>query len=116
MTAKVNLNIFNMRCAPLEHVKGKCEWDFGSESPQWFVIRLVCFARLRNYTTYRAFAPIEEMIISVPPQQGIIDFAFKLPGFPYSFEGKLFCVEYAIETEIEGNDASQTMIECAPPR
>ena len=115
MTAKMHLTFFNMRSAPLEHVKGQCEWDFGSQSHKGLIIRLVCFSRLRHYTTYRVFAPIEEMKISMPPQQGTIEFDFQLPGFPYSFEGKLFSIEYAIETEIEGEEASQTVIQCGPP-
>lgn len=114
MTSKVSLNIFNARCAPLEHIKGKCEWNIESDSPTWLIVRLVCFSRLRHYATYRTFAPIEELKIAMPPSQGIIDFDFELPGFPYSFDGKLFTIGYAIEAEIDRGDKCQEIIESRP--
>lgn len=114
MTTKITLNIFNQRVAPSESVKGSCEWDFSSAPPKVIVIRLVCFSRLVFYESYHTFAPIEEMKIHMPPKQGTINFDFQLPDFPYSYEGKLFKIQYAIETEVESLETCQTIINCRP--
>lgn len=112
MTTKIILNISNQLTAPAESVKGSCEWDFGSDPTKDIVIRLVCFSQLAFYESYHTFAPIEDMKIHKPPKQGIIDFDFQLPRFPYSYEGKLFNIQYAIEAEIEGGETSQRIIDC----
>lgn len=114
MTTKIILNIFNQRVAPGDSVKGQCEWDFGSDPSKAIIIRLVCFSRLTFYEYYHTFAPIEDMKIDNPPKQGTIDFDFQLPGFPYSYEGTLFKIQYAIETVVEGLETSQTIIDCRP--
>ncbi len=114
MTIKIALNIFNERVALAESVKGRCEWDFGTEPPKGIIIRLVCFTRLVFYESYHTFAPIEDMKIHQPPKQGTIDFDFQLPSFPQSYEGKLFKIQYAIEAEIEDGETHQTIIDCRP--
>lgn len=114
MTTKINLSISNKRFSTTDSVKGRCEWDFGEEQQKSIIIRLVCFSRLTFYEFYHTFAPIEDMKIDNPPKQGTIDFDFQLPGFPYSYEGTLFKVQYAIEAEVEGVETSQIMIDYRP--
>lgn len=110
--AKITLNISEKTFAPLAKVQGKCEWELDPLGSDVISINLMIFTRRRHTKQFNNAMKVEGIRITGADELGSVAFSFTLPEFPYSFEGNLFILYYAIEATIENGPQSQVVIEC----
>lgn len=110
----IKLNVFKENLHPFEHVQGECSWDLGDELPKEISICLLWYTQQRHYTTYHTTNVVEKWTAKNPSKVDKLEFDFKMPGFPYSFDGELFCIGYAIEVSMDVGEPYTKIIQCTP--
>ena len=98
---KVNIILPNQHYQPGQIIKGQCDWDMESRKrPKYIRILL----KVWNEGTHPQTIVVAETINLKPEtSKGIVDFEFKLPLYPFSYQGKNFNICWGIQGEL-GND------------
>lgn len=110
--AKINLNISDTKFSPQDKIKGICEWERDVIDSNILSIKLMIYTRRRKTDIFNNAMIVEELIFNNTNQTGTTEFVLTLPEFPYSFEGNLFILYYAVEAIIENGPHAQVIIEC----
>jgi len=90
---QITLNGDTRQFAPGENMEGTVSWDLPKQS-QKFRLSLIWYTQGRAPT---ASGTVDYLEFNAPTRSGSKDFNFQTPNGPYSFTGKLFSINWALE-------------------
>ena len=109
---KLQLNIPNTKYRLKDTLKGNCIWDtHSSKPPKWVLVSLILFIEGECNPD---IIVVEQQNLNVTSSSGLQEFVFTLPEFPWSYDGKLFRVHWAVEAVLDTKKVDRVDIKILP--
>jgi len=98
---------------PGEAIQGQVSWSL-ERSPDWVKVRLFWFTEGKGD---RDVGIADDVSFDHPPAQYDSEFHFTAPAEPWSYDGTLLSIQWAIEVVCKGEkDIERTLLVIAPNR
>jgi hypothetical protein len=99
----ISLTLDRTTFTPSETLTGTVSWQNESRRGRSIVIRLFWFTQGKGSEDLEC---VDERVIDSPPSEGQEAFAFTLPDYPWSYDGTLIAITWAVEAAIEPRGAA----------
>ncbi len=108
----LRLDLESAALEPGAELRGRAEWQAEAGRPESVLISLMWHTEGKGTEDVEILEQIE---VESPPPSGRRDFAFRLPGFPWSFSGRLVSLVWAVEASLEPEGAVERVSFVAAP-